>query len=56
MTDRRIDAAGKYDRCLGHKASLGLLTDENGPVGRLYPVGITATTLGDFTFPLKLYF
>jgi len=34
MTDRPINAAGKCARCLGHKASLGLLTNENGPVGR----------------------
>ena len=35
MIDRPIDAVGKCDRCLGHKASLGLLINENGPVGRL---------------------
>ena len=35
LTDRLIDAAGKCDRCLGYKASLGLLINENGPVDRL---------------------
>ena len=43
MTDRPIDAAGKCDRCMGQKASLGLLimrTDQ----WAVCPVGITATT------------
>jgi len=36
QTGRPIDAAGKCDRCLGHKAMI-YITD--------YPVGVTATTL-----------
>ena len=44
MTDRLIDAAGKCDRCLGHKASLGLLINEKDQWANC-PVGITATTL-----------
>jgi len=44
MTDRLIDAAGKCDRCLGHKASLGLLIHEKDQWANC-PVGITATTL-----------
>ena len=44
MTDKRIDAAGKCDKCLGHKASLGLLINEKDQWANC-PVGITATTL-----------